>query len=66
MQINMLILHCLPGSFDKHIVPSCALTIHADSNVVILEILRKSLAGELAFLIGTHDFGLAICVGGFF
>ena len=62
----MFVLHGSPESFDKDIVSPGTLAIHADANLVFLEILGECLAGELAALIGVHDLGLAVFGNRFF
>ncbi len=60
MQVNMFILHCFPKSFNENIITPGTLAIHADPDIVVLEILGKSQASELAALVGVHDFGFAV------
>ena len=66
MQINLFIFHCTPESLNKDSVPPGTLAIHADSNIVILQVLSKSQASELAALVGIHDLRFAVIVDCFF
>lgn len=47
MQINMLVFHCAPESFNKDIIPPGTLTIQTDLNTVINQVLSKCQAGKL-------------------
>ncbi len=62
----MLVLHGSPESFDKDIVSPGALAIHADTNLVLLEVLGKYLTGELTALISVHNLWLAVFGDRFF
>lgn len=51
IEIDFLIFHAAPQSFNKYIIPPGALAIHADADVIVLEHIDKRTTGILAALI---------------
>ncbi len=49
---NFFILQATPEPFDENIVHPAALTIHADQNIVFLQLVDPVLSGKLTPLIG--------------
>ena len=56
-QINLLVLHRAPESFDHDIVERSALTVHADSERTAFERLDELVARILRSLVRVEDFG---------
>src|SRR6267142_5409014 len=59
-QVHLLVFDAAPEPFDKHVVPPCALAVHADRDAVVGEHACKSLSGELRALIRVEDVRLAV------
>src|ERR1035438_2149798 len=59
-QVNILIFHAAPESFDKYVVDPAALPIHTDANPGGVEHIGPRFAGELRALIGVDDLGRAV------
>ena len=62
IEINLLIFHTAPQSFNKYVVSPGALAVHADVDVIVLEDIDKHIAGILAALIRVENLGFAIAV----
>ena len=66
VQVDMLVLHRAPESFDKDVVHPPSFSVHADRNVVRLQDAGELLAGELSALVGVKDLRPAVFCNGFF
>ena len=66
MQIDLFILHGFPQAFDEDVIAPAAFAIHADLDVVLLKHADERRAGELAALIGVHDFRRPVFQKGLF
>ena len=60
VQVNLFILDRFPEAFNEDVVSPTALAIHADLNPVLLKQANEGGTGELAALIGVHDFRRAV------
>lgn len=49
-KIDLLVFDCPPEPFDEHVVAPCALAVHGDGDLVLLQQIGESHAGELASL----------------
>ena len=58
MTIARPTLHCAPQSFDENVVDRSSSTVHADRDVLLLETVRKYIAGELRPLVGIENLRL--------
>jgi hypothetical protein len=56
IEINIFIFHTAPQSFNKNVILPDALAIHADVDVIVLEIIDKRFAGILATLVRVEYF----------
>ena len=59
LEIDLLVFHGSPESFDHHIVNRASLAIHADRNVLRLQRAGELMTRELGSLIRVEDFGFA-------
>ena len=66
VQIHLLVFHGFPEPFDEDVVAPTALAVHADLNAVLLEHADEGGTGELAALVGVHDFRRAVLGDRFF
>jgi hypothetical protein len=55
VQVDPLILHGPPQSFDKDVVMTTTASVHADLDPVLQQHPGERLAGELSTLIGIED-----------
>jgi hypothetical protein len=66
VQVDMLVLHRAPESFDKDVVHPSSFAIHADLDAVCLQDAGEVLAGKLGSLIGVEDLRPAVLCNGLF
>lgn len=59
-QVNLLVFDRPPEPFDERVVPPCALTVHADGDLVLLQQIGEGHAGKLAALVRVEDLGFAV------
>jgi len=62
MQIQAFILDTAPETFTKYIVNGSAASVHADTNVLVLQNAREQWAGELCALVSIEDFWRSIAL----
>jgi len=60
VQIDFLVLHATPQTFDEHVVAPRAFAVHADRDAAILEHRGEGLTGELRTLVGVEDLRLPV------
>jgi hypothetical protein len=66
VQVDMLVLHRAPESFDRDVVHLSSFAVHADRNAARLKEAGELLTGELAPLVGVKDLGPAAVCNGLF
>lgn len=59
-KIDLLVFDRPPEPLDEHVVAPCALAVHADGDLVLLQQIGEGHTGELAALIRVEDLGLAV------
>ncbi len=60
LEVDVLIFHGTPQSFNRDVVNRSTFAVHADGNRFLFQSLRKDLARELRSLIRVEDFQLAL------
>ncbi len=60
VQIDLLVFDGPPQTLDKDVVAPCAVDVHGDGDLGVLQHLDEVEAGELAALVGVEDVGLAV------
>lgn len=55
IQVDVLVFHGSPQTFDENVVQSAATAIHADADVSVQQHLRERMAGELHALVGVEN-----------
>jgi hypothetical protein len=63
MEIDLLIFDGPPETLDKDIIVYPATTVHADTDILLLQPTGKLSACKLAALIGIEDLGLRCLQG---
>jgi len=59
IQINVFVLDTAPQSLDEDVIEHTPATIHADLDVMVLQLAGELVGGELHPLIGVEDFWLS-------
>ena len=58
VNVNLLVFDAAPETLNKNVVEGPAPTVHADSDVLVLQYFNECRAGKLNALIGVHDLRL--------
>lgn len=59
----MFVLDTAPQALDEDVIEHPSPTIHADPDVMALQLVGELAGGELHALIGVEDFGLSLLQG---
>jgi len=64
-EIDVLVLHCPPETFDEDVVERATPTVHADGHALALQDARERVGRELGTLVAVEDLRTAVEPQGF-